>query len=85
MTQKAETVLAASYANFLVVGHNAFEFILDFGQGYLGGDPRIHTRVVTAPVYAKAMLETLRASIGRFEVEHGAIPDLRETEHDGEE
>ncbi len=67
------------YANYLVVGHNAFEFVLDLGQLYQGGgDPQIHTRIVTAPVYAKAMLATLNSSVAQFESQYGPIQDSKD-------
>jgi len=81
MTQRNEPSVAASYANFVVVGHNAFEVVLEFGQVYEGNDePHMHTRLVTTPAYAKAMLETLRTSLARFEAAHGPIPDTMEQE-----
>lgn len=62
------------YANFFKVGHNAFEFLLDFGQCYREGDPpQPHTRIITSPIYAKALWETLRESIDRYERKFGAI------------
>ena len=62
------------YANYLEVGYNAFEFIFDFGQLYTaGGQPKIHTRIVTSPVYAKAFLETLGNTLGQYERGFGAI------------
>ena len=49
------------YANHLKVGYNAFEFVLDFGQlDYKNGEAKLHTRAITSPIYAKALLETLR-------------------------
>lgn len=62
------------YANYFKIGHNAFEFLLDFGQLYPGnGEPQLHTRIITSPVYAKALLETLRDSIDRYEHAFGII------------
>ena len=56
------------YANYFRVGHNAFEFILDFGQFYSEDqEANLHTRIVTSPVYAKALLDTLRESIEQNE------------------
>ena len=79
MTQRVESDAIGYYANFLIVGHNAFEFVLEFGQHYEGDDAsQMHTRIVTAPVYAKSMLETLRAAIERFEAAYGAIPNVKE-------
>jgi Protein of unknown function (DUF3467) len=72
--------LRGQYANYLEVGHNAFEFLLDFGQHYAEsapgkvGEARLHTRIVTSPVYARAFLEILEDSINRYERAFGAIP-----------
>jgi hypothetical protein len=67
--------LEGRYANYFKVGHNAFEFLLDFGQFYLEAEhARLHTRIITSPIYAKALLETLRESIDRYEQIFGAIP-----------
>jgi hypothetical protein len=61
-------MLEGKYVNYFKVGHNAFEFVLDFGQSYLENeDPQIHTRIVTSPAYAKALLETLRESLAQYE------------------
>ena len=81
MPEPHESNAIGCYANFIVVGHNAFEFVFDFGQLYQGKNPaHMHTRIVTTPVYAKAMLETMRASIERFEATHGLIPSPTEPE-----
>jgi hypothetical protein len=66
--------LEGRYANYFNVGHNAFEFLLDFGQFYPEGEePQLHTRIVTNPVYAKALLELLQESIDRYEQTFGII------------
>ena len=76
MSEQSKAPVLGCYANYLIVGHNAFEFVLELGQQYEGsGDPRFITRIVTAPVYAKAMLETLRASIEQFESLYGSIDE----------
>jgi hypothetical protein len=64
----------ARYTNYFEVGHNAFEFIFDFGQ-YHPEDAaaRMHTRIVTGPVYAKLLAELLRDAVERFETEHEVI------------
>lgn len=65
----------ARYSNDFSVGHNAFEFLLDFGQFYPdSSEARLHTRIVTSPVYAKVFLHTLRESIDRYEGTFGEIP-----------
>jgi hypothetical protein len=63
------------YANYFEIGHNPFEFYVDFGQY----DPQsekvqMHTRIVTSPAYAKMMEETLSSSVANYEREHGPIP-----------
>lgn len=72
---KATRVRTGKYANYFEVGHNPYEFYVDFGQY----DPQsqnvqMHTRIVTSPAYAKMMGETLTASVERFQREHGPIP-----------
>ena len=66
--------LEGRYANYFKVGCNAFEFLLDFGQLYVESErERLHTRIITSPIYAKALFETLRESIDRYEQTFGAI------------
>ncbi len=69
------------YANFFKVGHNAFEFVIDFGQIYHGeGDrAKFHTRIITNPFHAKAFLEALLNSIDQYQRAFGTI-----VEDDGE-
>ncbi|MGH7960198.1 MAG: DUF3467 domain-containing protein [Candidatus Binatia bacterium] len=67
--------LEGRYANTFQVGYNAFEFVLDFGQVSPGNEEaRFYTRIITSPAYAKALLETLRESIARYEQAFGDIP-----------
>lgn len=62
------------YANYFKAGHNAFEVILEFAQYYEGDpEPRVHTRIVTGPAYAKTFLEVLRDSLERYESVYGPI------------
>jgi len=66
------------YANYFKVGHNAREFVLEFGQFYPeDGLARLHTRIVTGPHYAKSLWETVGESIRRYEEAFGrlAAPD----------
>ena len=72
---RAGRVREGKYANYFEVGHNPFEFYVDFGQY----DPQsekvqMHTRIVTSPAYAKMMGVTLSASVESFEHENGPIP-----------
>jgi hypothetical protein len=65
---------AARYANYFKIGHNAFEVIVEFGQHYEGSEqPQMHTRIVVAPVYAKALLGLLRTAIAKYEQTFGDL------------
>jgi hypothetical protein len=63
------------YANNFEIGHNAFEFVLDFSQFYGEKKVEVHTRIITGPIYAKALLKTLEKSIDSYEQEYGAITE----------
>lgn len=64
------------YANQFKVGHNFFEFVIDFGQSYgEDGAVKYHTRMVTNPVYAKSLLKLLAESVSQYEQNFGAIVD----------
>ena len=68
--------LEGRYANYFKVGHNAFEFVLDFGQLYPeNGDAQLHTRIVTSPAYVRSLLETLRESVEQYEQTFGVIEE----------
>jgi hypothetical protein len=64
--------IEGKYANYFQIGHNAFEFLLDFGQMYSDGtQERFHTRIVTGPSYAKELLKVLSESIEQYEATFG--------------
>jgi hypothetical protein len=68
--------LEGRYSNYFKVGHNAFEFVLDFGQSYSeNGDAQVHTRIITSPVYVKSLLETLQESIEGYEEKFGLVQE----------
>jgi hypothetical protein len=67
--------LEGRYANWFQIGHNAFEFLVDFGQHYPEtSEMHVHTRIITSPTYAKALLELLETAIRQYEESHGSIP-----------
>ena len=67
----------AVYANYFEVGHNAFEFLIDFGQFQPeSATVSMHSRMVAGPVHAKLLSKLLAEAILRFEAEHGEIADL---------
>ncbi len=61
------------YANHFEVGHTAFEFVIDFGQRYAGGHAACHTRIVTSPTYARALLQTLSDAMSEYHKRFGEV------------
>jgi hypothetical protein len=60
------------YANYFKVGHNAFEFVIDFGQYYPGTDEaELYTRVIMSPHYARDLLNILQQSLVDYETSFG--------------
>jgi hypothetical protein len=55
------------YANYFEVGHNTFEFVLDFGQAYSDRKPHLHTRIILGPIVARSLLALLRQSLENFD------------------
>src|SRR5437764_812335 len=53
------------YANFFRIGHNEFEFLLEFGQQEQG----IHTRIYVSPQYARVLSDLLIESVQEHEHE----------------
>ena len=68
--------LVGRYANYFTIGHNAFEFVLDFGQFFPeGAIPQPHTRIITSPAHVVALLTTLRESVARYEETFGPLTE----------
>jgi hypothetical protein len=66
------------YTNSFQVGHSAFEFVLDFGQSrHESKETQFHSRIITGPVFAKALADTLGQSIKQYEETFGMIPSER--------
>jgi hypothetical protein len=67
--------MPAIFADYSRVStRSAFEFFIDFGRFYPENEgAQLHTRIITTPSYAKALLETLQKSINRFEQTFGTI------------
>ncbi len=69
----------ARYANYLEVGTNETECVLDFGQYYEGDNAlRLHTRIVVAPAYMKEFAALLQSCIVEYELRHGPIREIGE-------
>ena len=67
----------ARYANYFEVSHNAFEFLIDFGQFQPESQSvQLHSRMAVGPTHAKLLAAVLRNALDRFEDEHGKIAEL---------
>jgi len=61
------------YANFFQIGHNAFEFLLEFGQQ----EGKIHTRIYVSPPHARILRDLLVDTLAQHEKIFGtAIPPV---------
>ena len=76
--------IEGKYANYFKVGYNAFEFVIDFGQNYSENeDAELSTRIILAPVFARALNESLQDSIKKYEKKYGKIQDSMFDENKG--
>jgi len=67
--------LDRQYANYIEVGFNAGEFVLDFGLNFENEEAELYTRIITSPRYAKNFLQLLIHAIGEYEMKWGPIPE----------
>ena len=69
-----EEIAGGVYSNFVIVGHNSSEFVLDFVQ-ILPGLPqaKVRSRVIVAPQHAKRLLAALEDNVHKFEAQFGRI------------
>ena len=70
--ESSKTVSAKEgrYANFFQIGHNEFEFLIEFGQQDLG----IHTRIYVSPQYARVLRDLLVEALYQHELEFRGKP-----------
>ena len=62
------------YANYFEVGHNLFEFVLDFGQSGQENEPiRIYVRIITTPEGASTLSRLLEEALEKYRAAFGAI------------
>jgi hypothetical protein len=72
--------LEGRYVNYFEIGHNACEFILDFGQLFSEDqEAGIHTRLVTNPAYARELAAVLNGALSQYEQNYGSLPDRAES------
>jgi hypothetical protein len=71
--------IIAGYANYFEVGHNAFEFLIDFGQiDPQSGAIRINSRLAVGPTHAKLFARLIGGAVTQYETQYGVIADVRE-------
>jgi Protein of unknown function (DUF3467) len=63
------------YANFFQIGHNAFEFLLEFGQQ----EGKIHTRIYVSPPHARMLCDLLSDTLAEHARIFGAGPESSRT------
>ena len=68
--EKKRSSQTARYANFFQVGHNAYEFLLEFGQQ----DAEIHTRIYLSPQHARMLSDLLVDALREHSLLHGRNP-----------
>lgn len=61
------------YANFLSIGFNRLEFLLDFAQAYEGRGEITHTRLVAAPAHVKQFAQLMQGCLADYERRYGPI------------
>jgi hypothetical protein len=55
------------YANYFEIGHNAFEFVIEFSQFYPESEEtELYARIIISPGCAKALYSTLAESIDQY-------------------
>jgi len=63
------------YANYAEIGHNAYEFVFDFGQAWPEGEPaKVYVRVVTSPETAARLRGALDNALSTY---HDSFGDIR--------
>jgi hypothetical protein len=72
----------ARYSNYFEVGHNAYEFLIDFGQYQPEvSEVVLHTRIVAGPTLMKFLHDMVRDAISKYEAENGPIPCLNDSQN----
>lgn len=61
------------YTNCFQIGHNAFEFLLEFGQSYADQKELMHTLLVTSPAFAAQLSQLLIQALSQYEARFGPI------------
>ena len=69
-----QDVADGEYANLVLITHSPAEFVFDFSRVVPGAPKaKVKSRVIMAPMHAKALLAALQDNIVRFEKSYGEI------------
>ena len=75
----------ARYSNYFEIGHNSYEFLIDFGQFQPeAANVMLHTRIIFGPTHAKLLQHMLQDAVRRYEAENGVIPKAPDAPPAGE-
>src|SRR5437763_15157703 len=87
VTVDQDSGLEARYAKYFKVGHNAPDFLLQFGQFHPGSNLLWLIHVVIGPLFVKELKRILDESIYAYEAQYGEIPapDANEHPHSGKD
>jgi hypothetical protein len=66
------------YANYFEVGHTAYEIVIHCGERYGRTPSPCHTRIVTSPIYAQALLETLQRTLEQYKSTFGPVVEVED-------
>lgn len=73
-SQRVRRAPLARYTNYFEVGHNPYEFLIDFGQFQPEVEGVIlHTRIAVGPTHAKLLSQMLLSAVRKHESENGPI------------
>jgi hypothetical protein len=73
-SQRVPRAPLARYTNYFEVGHNPYEFLIDFGQFQPEVEGVIlHTRIAVGPMHAKLLSQMLQSAVRKHESENGPI------------
>jgi hypothetical protein len=67
------------YANFLRIGFNQLEFLLDFAQAFDAHGEAVHTQLVAAPAHVKQFASLLQGCLADYEHRYGPIAAPRDS------
>jgi Protein of unknown function (DUF3467) len=71
--QSRQSPKIGRYANVFRVGFNAFEVVIEFGEQFSDAENvRMHTRVVTNPVFARGLINSLNDALTNYANEYAS-------------